>query len=626
MTELEKLLDEVKTLNEQKEYEKVIEKVPEELLTEYENDDLYAEKAQACFRVGEKEQCNILADKSLLINPLHAKACHYKGNYYWGLKENSKAIEYYKKAIEINPALAYPYNGLGNVYYALKDLAKAIEYYTKAIELDSENNVAYNNLGAVYYEIKEYQKATDCFKRSILLSPKDSYSYNGLGNVYNQLNEHENAIIWYNRAIEINPKSSYPYNGIGNVHFNKGEYTLAIELYEKAIDLDPNENSAYNNLGLVFQILREYDKAIEFHNKAILIDGGNSMQYYHLALAYELKGNYENAIVNFEKYIRLTNNENDLYTQIAQSKINNLRNNISNPVYKVVNKLVDEIKDILLYKKETVTHYTSFSTAQNLVLKNSRFRLSEGTFLNDTSEGRELFRFLKSSNAEVLGSEMTTVATKFSPKPFIGSFVSGKKHDDLALWRMYGKENKEDGKGCTLTVDRIAFLDAIHNMLSDKSNNNNSGDKPREFEFYRVAYWDISENKFFVPDIKTVDLDNFNEKMEELRKHIVPNPTQDILALLNTITYLFKTAEYKYEHEVRLVIDAVGIELIEKIIDETFEPPKVYIKLVSVAPLIKSITLGPKVEGADEWAAAFSYILEKSGHTPAIYISHLPYK
>jgi hypothetical protein len=55
-------------------------------------------------------------------------------------------------------------------------------------------------------------------------------------------------------------------------------------------------------------------------------------------------------------------------------------------------------------------------------------------------------------------------------------------------------------------------------------------------------------------------------------------------------------------------------------------PPGVYIELVKITPLLKQITLGPKVERAEEWASAFYYSLDKQDLHPEILISHLPFK
>lgn len=66
-----------------------------------------------------------------------------------------------------------------------------------------------------------------------------------------------------------------------------------------------------------------------------------------------------------------------------------------------------------------------------------------------------------------------------------------------------------------------------------------------------------------------------------------------------------------------------GVEF-EKKYDVDTTPPRVYIELESIRNIVKRITLGPKVDKANEWASAFHYIYENNA--PEIVISHIPYK
>ncbi|MFP3670103.1 hypothetical protein SB717_33985, partial [Priestia sp. SIMBA_032] len=125
------------------------------------------------------------------------------------------------------------------------------------------------------------------------------------------------------------------------------------------------------------------------------------------------------------------------------SKIEEINRKIENSSYKKISKIINQIKELLLFKGECISHYTSITTVQFLLLKESPFRLSEGTFLNDTSEGEELFKFLEVSNGNVKKDHSEI----FAKRPFIGSFVDADKNNDLTLWRMYGKEGLEEAKG-----------------------------------------------------------------------------------------------------------------------------------------------------------------------------------
>lgn len=109
---------------------------------------------------------------------------------------------------------------------------------------------------------------------------------------------------------------------------------------------------------------------------------------------------------------------------------------------------------------------------------------------------------------------------------------------------------------------------------------------------------------------------------EFLEKYSTNEDKRDLLELLNSVAYLFKSTEYQHENELRLIVTGVGME---KVIENEI-PLKVYLDLVEINPFIKKITLGPKVEKSDEWASIFHYTLDKEGYNPEIFISRLPFK
>ena len=665
MAELAELLKKVQVLNKEKEFKKVIELLTDAILKTYNSADLYAEKAQAFYRLKEYELSNEAAEKALTINPKNARGNHYRGNYYainneydkaieyynkaieadskddypyiglgivyYDLKEYDKAKECYKKAIEANPKDAYSYNGLGNTYYDLKEFNKAIEYYNKAIEIDPKDAYSYNGLGNTYYDLKEFNKAIEYYNKAIEIDPKDAYPYSGLGNTYYDLKEFDKAIEYYNKAIEIDPKETFSHNRLGNIQSNLKKYDKAIEYYNKAIENDPKYLSPYYNLGLTYYKLQEFDKAKEYYNKAIEIDPKYAKAYYGLGNVYNALKEYDKALEAFEKNVVLTKSNPDYFTSLAESRITELKKSLKNKDYGAISELVNKIKDLLHYKDGSITHYTGLSVAKFLILNGSSFRLSEGTFLNDTSEGRELFKFLGFNFSPQKSTD--TVATPFTQKPFIGSFVAEIKHDDLTLWRMYGKEEKEEAKGCAITIDIKKFLDNVLNKMSPDVKAGTTSKTDEEFKFYRVAYRkEGQEISFVIPGTNHELEKKLNEQMNELfeaikkfnsKKDKEPSDIQNIVELLNEIAYLFKSSEYQHEFEVRLVVKGIGFE---KIIKSDCIPPRVYIELVNIKSLVQKITLGPKVERPDEWAAAFNYSFGKDGYTPEILISHLPFK
>ncbi len=524
----EELLKKAQALSTEKKYSEVIELLPYDLLEKLNDADLYAEKAQAYYRIKEKDLYKIAVERALDINPNLAKANHYKGNIYIDVGKYDEAIRFYNKAIECDPKYANPYNGLGHAYLYLQEYTKAIEY----------------------------------FKKAILYDPYGEYTYRGLGIVY------------------------YKY--------------------------------------------REYDKAIEYFSKAIELDPRFDSPYYYRALVYIARCEYLNALNDFKKNIELRKDKSGYISLHIQSKIEELKKLITNSDYNQISILINRIKDLLLFTDSFVTHYTSLTAAKVMILEESKFRLSECAFLNDSSEGRELFKFLE-IDAPTRKSE-ENCPMPFIRKPFIGSFVSDSKHNNLTLWRLYGKENKEEAKGCSITIDSKKLQVSLRDTIASKSKIDTNQMMGGDFNFYKMVYRtkDMS-NPFVIPEAKDKEkeLNNcMNKLVDTVNKYRVNNKKnlqniEDLIDLLKSISFLFKSADYKDEHEIRMVVNGTGLE---KNINSDSIPPRVYIETVPINPIIQKITLGPKVERAEEWAAAFYYELDKQGLHPEIFISHLPFK
>ncbi|GGB81899.1 hypothetical protein GCM10007424_22480 [Flavobacterium suaedae] len=595
----EELIEKAEQLFKEEEYQEIIELLPDELLAQHNNAYLYM----------------------------------LRGVIFEKLNDLDKAIKDYNKAIEINPTDANLYFNRGNSWHEKGEYTRAIEDYNKVIEINPKDADAYQNRGFSMHKKGELDEAIKDYNKAIEINPTDANAYNNRGNALNEKEEYNRAIEDYNKAVEINPKYSDPYNNRGLAWHNKGELDKAIKDYDKAIEINPKNIIFYLNRGNSWYKKEKFDKAIEDYNKAIKINPKHAKAYYNRGNIWQIKGNFKDAINDFEKYLKLVSDKNDYWAKQAKENIKELEFAIKIPSYSAVSNIVEQIKSILVFEEDCVTHYTSLSTAKILILEEkSTFRLSEGAFLNDTSEGRALFNFLNNFHITEQTNDRT-IAEPFTEKPFIGSFVPKAKHDDLTLWRMYGKENDIEAKGCALTINREKFVNAIKESINKetKTTPENSLITNSDFTFYRVAYLDKKEGNtcFTIPGPTDDDKEmKLNDLMSELAKHIEENEINEedkviITEKLNEIAYLFKSTDYLYEHEVRLIIDGVGFK---KGIDN--ETPKVYIELVDIRPALHQITLGPKIEKAEEWASTFNYYLKQNyeDQNTEIVISHLPFK
>jgi Lipoprotein NlpI, contains TPR repeats len=519
------------------------------------------------------------------------------------------------------------YNKRGMALDDLKEYDRAIEDYTKAIELNPDDADVYYRRGNTWRDKKDYDKAIIDYSKALELRPGYAHYYLFRGIAWQYQGNKNNALAEYNKVIELNSDYAIAYYFRGNLYKSSGLFDEAIKDYTKTIELQPDDKYAYTSRGDIWYDNGNYDNAISDYTKAIELKYSDA--YYKRAHSIRKIGkNLEESIKDFEKYIDLTPDKDDIWVKLAKDYIEELREKIKDKEVAAIEELTSRIKKLLLTTEGGITHYTGLSVLRKLILEeNNLFRISEGSFLNDTSEGTELFNYLQyqSFNCKPDG----LIAAPFAPKPFIGSFVAENKHDDLNLWRFYGKENGVEAQGCAITLKMKDFIEAINKSLT---NGEDEPDKKLEddINFYRVAYWDHNKENpnFHIPGAEKAIEYELNTLMQEIKEKVNQYKGEDRSVLekyLNGIAFLFKSDAYKNENEIRLVIKGIGFD---KKCDRESNPPKVYIELVNIRKLVKQITLGPKVSKPDEWASAiyYSYDAEPEKRPEKILISRLPYK
>jgi len=486
-----------------------------------------------------------------------------------------------------------------------------------------EENI--NNLHEKVEEIFDSGKFDDVINLltdKVLETQQDAELYVLRGITWYNMTSYNNAIADYNKALAFNPNYELAFYNRGLAWVANKKYDKAIEDYNTVIELDSDYKDVYyNDRGIAWKAKKEYGKAIGDYNEAIKINPNSANAYYNRGLAKKENNiDLEGSKQDFEKYLKLAPDEDDLWAKYAKYYIKELDVLIKDPKLRSIIQLVINIKGKLLIEDECV-HYTKFSILKKLIIEESKFKIFEGNFMNDPSEGKEFFNFLKYK--PFISCKDGCFAETFSPKPFIGSFVTKDKQNDLNMWRFYGKEEGIEAKGCAITLHTQNFIEDIKNSLSNEKNKEARLDDESDISFYRVVYFASESTKFFIPSSEGNEqtLQELMNKFKGKVKNYKGDNNTLLEKHLNSIAFLFKSDSYKNENEVRLVVK--GIEF-EKKYDKDVIPPRVYIELEPIKKRVTQITLGPKVDNVNEWASAFYYNYKEDA--PKIMISHLPYK
>ncbi|MAX81496.1 MAG: hypothetical protein CL843_15150 [Crocinitomicaceae bacterium] len=605
MNNVNKTIDQVKELFEQKNYEAIFSLLTDEFLKQKNNLYLYAWRARTYNQLKEFEKAILDLSKAIEIDPNNALAYHNRGNVYYHLKEFEKAIQDYNKAIEIDPNDASAYYNRGVSYSDLKEFEKAIQDYSKAMEINPNDASVYYNRGNAYYHLNEFEKAIQDYSKAMEIDPNDVRAYHNRGNVYSLLKEFEKAIQDLNKAMEIDPNDARAYNNRGVVHSDLKEFEKAIQDYNKAIEINPNDAPAYNNRGNAHSDLKEFEKAIQDYSKAMEIDPDqfNFLDYHINLLKEKLEDQKE-----IEKTHNLNNDGSD-----------------TNSLLSKIETIISSIKKLSASNVDSVVHYSRLSVVELLVSKpNAKLHYSNAIYMNDPMEGKVLFDYFKDpaiENAYKNGERRTETSV------YLGSFLPAVDHsgalsheDNLVMWRTYGKNDEgTEAAGGNVVINRNFFKTEIKGKDGQQNTIVNQTEELLNVIYIDSFSNDITNTTKLQGEIAPL-LEDLKEKVLELikirdqyqpKEEFYRDIENRIFKQLSKVTYLFKSSDYQYENEVRVIKYVPrNSDIIQyREVNEPHAPKKrFYIESSNIIlPHLEKIIVGPKVKNYQQWNLYFDY-------------------
>lgn len=171
-----------------------------------------------------------------------------------GLNLSNEDVKAIRDRILSDPKIdsAYSWFDRGSGQAQLKNYSKAIEYYSKAIEKNEEYSGAYAGRATCYSRINELEKAVEDYTQAIKFNKNWELSYN-LSSTY------------FDRGLAYFDMLSKEDENIAK----------AKKDWSKSIELNPHEGNAFYNRGLANQHLRNFDDAVEDFKKSLEFEATN---------------------------------------------------------------------------------------------------------------------------------------------------------------------------------------------------------------------------------------------------------------------------------------------------------------------------------------------------------------
>jgi tetratricopeptide (TPR) repeat protein len=231
----DKITDELKTLKDSKEYDKIISQ--------------YASKCNDC----------------------SAKSLYYIGLAYYMKEDDNNCIKFMDKAIEKDAKDPKPFYIKASTLNYMKKFDEAVKNFQLAIALKSDEAEYFNGLGDSYYNLGKLDLSLDAYKKATEQKDCPDRPYSYIAQIYSDQKNNEKALeAFYVAKSKISKESSSYQNALFNIGLFeslKGNYNKAEPAFVELLQLDPTDYHTYAKLIQIYYHDKEYDKAKPYKDK-----------------------------------------------------------------------------------------------------------------------------------------------------------------------------------------------------------------------------------------------------------------------------------------------------------------------------------------------------------------------
>ena len=160
------------------------------------------------------------------------------GSVYLVQRKLDSALASFQRAVSLSPDSAEAQNYLGETLGELKQFTRAIDCFNRAITLDASLLRARYNMGVTYARMGNPKYAEFVFRSLIKNSPGYSLGYDGLAVTLSRSGRAREAIAFHQQAIELLPEEPSYYFNLGLSYLMLGETAKALEQQQKLRTID----------------------------------------------------------------------------------------------------------------------------------------------------------------------------------------------------------------------------------------------------------------------------------------------------------------------------------------------------------------------------------------------------
>jgi tetratricopeptide (TPR) repeat protein len=244
------------------------------------------------------------------------------GGLYYDNKKYDEAVKVMKEAIVSFPQDFTINLILGLSFSQKNENAEAKKYLKKAVDLNSGDINALSAYAFTLNQLKDYDDASVYLNKALLLKPNDINLLGTLGLIYDNEGKHALSDSVYESALRIDSGNALINNNYAYALSERGvQLERALKMVEISIKAEPENSSYLDTIGWIYFKLGKYDSAKQFIERAISKGGENAVMLEHLGDIVFKIGQQKYAKELWEKAYKLDVTNNELKQKIQKGEI-----------------------------------------------------------------------------------------------------------------------------------------------------------------------------------------------------------------------------------------------------------------------------------------------------------------
>lgn len=245
-------------------------------------------------------------------NPENASLYYERGHMFHRLRQDSLALDDFKKAAKLDSTKAEYYSAIGDLMFEHKDISGSISYIEKALKINPKDPAARLKMAKMFLYTKEYTRSFSEINTVLRQDVYNPEAYFLKGMVYKDMKDTTKALSSFLTAVQVDPQYRDAVLQLGLL-YSKQNDPIALKYLDNAFKIDTTDAFPLYAKGVFYQDRKQYDKAKEEYANAIYHDQQYADAYFNVGYILMQQDSFEKAWRQYDMITKMILDDHEAY-------------------------------------------------------------------------------------------------------------------------------------------------------------------------------------------------------------------------------------------------------------------------------------------------------------------------